>query len=61
MAESVQTKSIGRGQKIVTSFGQDNCKNSQEINGKSNGTLGGSVTNLSHSLSGASVSKSDGE
>jgi hypothetical protein len=46
----VQKTSAGKGQTIVTSHGRDNSSYDVPKGGK----MGGSTTNLSHSLSGSS-------
>lgn len=51
----VKSKGIGKGQKIVTPFALDNVCIAKCVDGMSNGKLGGSTTNLSHSLKGASA------
>lgn len=48
-----KTQSAARGGKIVTCYPKDNS--SHKIDGKSNGSMGGSTTNLAHSLSGSSA------
>jgi len=53
MAKNLVSESASRGQKIVTSYARDNSN--YKSNGKKNGSMGGSTTNLAHSLSGASA------
>lgn len=51
--KTVTSEAVARGQKIVTSFGRDNS--SHQLPDTMGGKMGGSPTNISHSLSGASA------
>lgn len=53
MSDTTMSKSADRGTKIVTSTGRDNS--SQDVKNSMGGKMGGSPTNLSHSLSGSSA------
>ena len=57
MSKNVEKSSGPRGQTIVRSFGRDDSSFSKGISDaeSKNGKAGGSVTNLSHSLTGASA------
>jgi hypothetical protein len=59
--ESRLKKSIGRGQTIQSDYALDNVELAFSVPDETGGKMGGSPTNLSHSLSGSSVSKADGE
>lgn len=48
---ATKSQSIGDGQKIVTSYGRDDS--SHKLPSTMGGSMGGSDTNLAHSLSGA--------
>lgn len=54
---AVKSMKAGRGQTIVTSYARDNS--SHTLPNTTGGKMGGSDTNLSHSISGASA-KMDG-
>lgn len=54
-AGGVKDKSIGQGQKIRDYFGRDNS--SQSVPNTMASKMGGSTTNLSHSLIGASANQ----
>lgn len=51
--ESVERSKAARGQTIVRSYGRDDS--SMSVPGATGQKIGGSVTNLSHSLSGSSA------
>lgn len=57
MSSYVKTDKAARGQKIVTSFGRDDSNH--KLPNTMGGKMGGSTTNLSHSISGANA-KMDG-
>lgn len=52
-------KSIGKGQTIVTAYPKDTSSNGANPGNMTGKSMGGSTTNLSHSLSGCSA-KQDG-
>jgi hypothetical protein len=52
-SKNVETSKADRGQTIVRSFGRDNS--SHDVPNSHGKEMGGSTTNLSHSLSGASA------
>lgn len=52
-----KTQNIGKGQKIVTSHGRDDSSLKMDKSYK----MGGSTTNLDHSLSGASAVQTGNE
>lgn len=54
-AGGVKDKSIGQGQKIRDYWGRDNS--SQSVPNATGGKMGGSTTNLSHSLVGTSANQ----
>lgn len=51
--KSVKTEKAARGQKIVTEYGRDNS--SHNVANAMGGKMGGSPTNLAHSLPGTSA------
>jgi hypothetical protein len=53
---TVQKSKGARGQTVVTSYGRDNS--SMEVPNAKGKDMGGGITNLSHSLSGASAVQS---
>lgn len=53
----VEKTSIGKGQTIERSFGQDKSAHIGKRADERGGKMGGSTTNLSHSISGASVNQ----
>lgn len=53
-SKGMVTSSAGNGFKDVVSYPQDNCSG-MKLPNETGGKMGGSVTNLSHSLSGASA------
>lgn len=54
-----KTQSIGQGQKIVTDYPKDTSSSGANPGNMTGKSMGGSTTNLSHSLSGCSA-KQDG-
>lgn len=53
-SKGIVTKSLPRGDKLETSFPQDNAGN-MKLPDTTGGKMGGSPTNLAHSLTGASA------
>lgn len=53
-SKGIVTKSLPRGDKLETSFPQDNAGN-VKLPDTTGGKMGGSVTNLAHSLTGTSA------
>jgi hypothetical protein len=52
----VDTKNIGDGQRLVTSFGSDNVKLAMPMpNSQREDHFGGGINNLAHSVTGASA------
>lgn len=54
-AGGLKTEGIGMGQKVVTPYGRDNS--SFGVPNTRGAKMGGSTTNLAHSLSGASANQ----
>lgn len=55
-SNEIVTKSIGRGQTLNTAFAMDNVDLAMDVpTSIKDGAFGGSVTNLSHSLTGSSA------
>lgn len=51
--KTTKTESAARGQSIRTDYGRDNS--SHDLKNTMGGKMGGSTTNLAHSMSGASA------
>jgi hypothetical protein len=56
----ITKQSIGRGQTIMTATGQD-TQSGIDLPNTMGGKMGGSVTNLAHSISGASAVQEKGK
>jgi hypothetical protein len=53
-SNGIVTKKIGGGQKIMSAYPQDTASN-HKLENTRGGSMGGSTTNLGHSLNGASA------